>query len=243
MSQLGSRYWACRYHPVRAFWLTRGVSLLLALDTLLLMLEQGGRYGVGGFNVAHFAWVTPAVFESASGTGQYGSRTFVQRMATDLSRLSETTSSAIDRSDLRMQSLLALVALKCQANAPVIVAGSDWRRVMWYLPDAAAIDMVNDRPFAIARHTDALPIADAGEELHTSCPVIWLASDRSAFVTGALAIRNGAISTTCAHFSLSKTKPSAGVEPSCHCPPGTSASSAHTPAPSVAGEPRACGRA
>src|SRR6266508_3117763 len=34
----------------------------------------------------------------------------------------------------------------------------------------------------------------------------------SAFVTGALAIRNGAISTSCAHFSLSKMKPSAAVE-------------------------------
>src|SRR5262249_41890358 len=43
----------------------------------------------------------------------------------------------------------------------------------------------------------------------------------SAFVTGALAIRNGAISTSWAHFSLSKMKPSAAVEPSCQRPPGT----------------------
>jgi hypothetical protein len=52
-----SGYWAFPYHPARSFWLTRGACLLLALDALLLMLEHAGRYGVGGFNVAHFAWL------------------------------------------------------------------------------------------------------------------------------------------------------------------------------------------
>jgi hypothetical protein len=127
-------------------------------------------------NAIHFSQLKTAAFESARGTGQYGSKTFVERMATDLSSLSTTTSSAIAQSDLRMQALLDLVAARCQASAPVVVAGADWRRVMWYLPDAAAIDVVGGRPFAVARHTDALAVADAGEELQTSCPVIWLAS-------------------------------------------------------------------
>ena len=31
--------------------------LLLAFDTWALMIEHGGRYGIGQFNVAHFAWL------------------------------------------------------------------------------------------------------------------------------------------------------------------------------------------
>jgi hypothetical protein len=50
-------YWEAPYHPARPFWLARGTYLLLALDVLLLMVEHGGRYGVGGFNVAHFSWL------------------------------------------------------------------------------------------------------------------------------------------------------------------------------------------
>jgi hypothetical protein len=57
MKGVWSGYWATSYHPARVWWLRRGVSLLLALDALILMLEHGGRYGVGGFNVAHFAWL------------------------------------------------------------------------------------------------------------------------------------------------------------------------------------------
>lgn len=33
------------------------MCLLLALDALLLMFEHAGRYGEGGFNIAHFAWL------------------------------------------------------------------------------------------------------------------------------------------------------------------------------------------
>ena len=52
-----ARFWITPYHPARAFLFERGLYLLLALDCWLLMLEHGARYGVGGFNVAHFAWL------------------------------------------------------------------------------------------------------------------------------------------------------------------------------------------
>jgi hypothetical protein len=45
------------YHPARAFLFRRGLYVLLAFDAWLVMLEHGGRYGAGGFNVAHFAWL------------------------------------------------------------------------------------------------------------------------------------------------------------------------------------------
>ncbi len=52
----------------------------------------------------------------------------------------------------------------------------------------------------------------------------------SPLVTGARAIRNGAIVVSCAHFSLSNTKPSAAVDPSRQLPPGTAASAGRAPA-------------
>lgn len=51
-----TRIWTTPYHPARPFLLERGLYLMLALDCWLLMMQHGGRYGMGGFNVAHFAW-------------------------------------------------------------------------------------------------------------------------------------------------------------------------------------------
>lgn len=45
----------------RSILLRRGLYLLLALDAWLVMVEHGGRYGAGGFNVAHFAWIDALV--------------------------------------------------------------------------------------------------------------------------------------------------------------------------------------
>jgi hypothetical protein len=43
------------YHPLRAFLLARATYLLLAGDLWLGMVQHAGRYGLGDFNVAHFA--------------------------------------------------------------------------------------------------------------------------------------------------------------------------------------------
>jgi hypothetical protein len=51
------RFWDVAYHPVRPYLLLRGLYLLLAGDVWLGMVEHGARYGVGGFNVAHFACI------------------------------------------------------------------------------------------------------------------------------------------------------------------------------------------
>ncbi len=59
---LATSFWEARYHPARAFLFLRGFYLLLACDLWFEMLQHGGRYGVGGFNVAHFAsldWLLP----------------------------------------------------------------------------------------------------------------------------------------------------------------------------------------
>ncbi len=43
--------------PVRPWALQRGVLVLLACDLVVDFLPHGGRYGIGAFNVAHFAWL------------------------------------------------------------------------------------------------------------------------------------------------------------------------------------------
>lgn len=54
--------------PVRPFLLLRATLILLAFDCWIDLIPHGGRYGVGGFNVAHFAVLdllplpTPAIY-------------------------------------------------------------------------------------------------------------------------------------------------------------------------------------
>jgi hypothetical protein len=42
---------------VRPYLVLKGTLLVLAFDLWLTRIEQGGRYGVGGFNVAHFSFL------------------------------------------------------------------------------------------------------------------------------------------------------------------------------------------
>lgn len=51
------RYWFGPVAAVRPYVLERAVLLLLALDAWVQFVPHGGRYGAGGFNVAHFAWL------------------------------------------------------------------------------------------------------------------------------------------------------------------------------------------
>ncbi len=51
------RYWYGAVAAVRPYLLARAFLLLLAFDVWLLLLPHASRYGIGGFNVAHFAWL------------------------------------------------------------------------------------------------------------------------------------------------------------------------------------------
>jgi len=51
------RYWFGPVAAVRPYVLERVVLFLLALDAWLQFVPHGARYGAGGFNVAHFAWL------------------------------------------------------------------------------------------------------------------------------------------------------------------------------------------
>ena len=50
------RYWFGDVALARPYLLVRFVLALLAFDTWLNLVPQGAKYGVGEFNVAHFAW-------------------------------------------------------------------------------------------------------------------------------------------------------------------------------------------
>ena len=51
------RYWFRPVAAIRPYLLMKGVLFLLAFDAWVLRVPHGGRYGDGGFNVAHFQWL------------------------------------------------------------------------------------------------------------------------------------------------------------------------------------------
>ncbi len=51
------RYWFGDVALARPYLVLRFILALLAFDTWLNMMPQGAKYGVGAFNVAHFAWL------------------------------------------------------------------------------------------------------------------------------------------------------------------------------------------
>ncbi|HKU37785.1 MAG TPA: HTTM domain-containing protein [Polyangiales bacterium] len=51
------RYFFAPFAPARAFLFSRVFLVLVALDAWTLMIGHAGRYGVDGFNVAHFGWL------------------------------------------------------------------------------------------------------------------------------------------------------------------------------------------
>jgi len=50
-------YFYGEHGAARSYLFAKLFPLLLALDTWMLMIGHAGRYGVAGFNVAHFAWL------------------------------------------------------------------------------------------------------------------------------------------------------------------------------------------
>lgn len=52
-----ARPFEAAYHPARAYALQKALYGLLGFDVALTMISHAGRYGMAGFNVAHFAWL------------------------------------------------------------------------------------------------------------------------------------------------------------------------------------------
>ncbi len=50
-------YWFGEVAAIRPYLLVKAVLCMVAFDAWLLMVPTGGRYGAGGFDVAHFRWL------------------------------------------------------------------------------------------------------------------------------------------------------------------------------------------
>ena len=112
-------------------------------------------------NVAHFTSVHPFSDATTGGTLTYRDKTIVQRAASDLQPLTLPTAFTIAQSDAVVDRLEHVAAEQCPDGKLVIVAGSepvDWRRVMWYLPAATSIYVVDRVPIYVAQHTDFSPV-------------------------------------------------------------------------------------
>jgi hypothetical protein len=59
------RYWFGDIALARPYLVLRAVLTLLAFDIWLNMMPEGAKYGVGAFNVAHFAWLDSFLPSSA----------------------------------------------------------------------------------------------------------------------------------------------------------------------------------
>ena len=60
------RFFYGEHAASRAYLFAKGFLLLLALDTWMLMIGHAGRYGIAGFNVAHFGWLDALPTPSAA---------------------------------------------------------------------------------------------------------------------------------------------------------------------------------
>lgn len=128
-------------------------------------------------NIAQFALLTPASEAALGGTALYRNKTILQRAASDLQTLTVPTAFTIAQSDERVAQWRTLAATLCPSGDLVVVAGVDWRRILWYLPAAAAIHVTQNGVAFIGTHTDFAPVAASGVSLRTACPVLWLDSD------------------------------------------------------------------
>ena len=130
-------------------------------------------------NVGHFLLVTPFPSSMTGGELRYQDKAFWQQLASDLQPLTFPTRFTIGESDQRVQDLLSFTA-SCPERARLIVVDTapvDWRRVMFYLPEATAIHAGAPGVDFVGRHTDFAPIPSEGSDFRSSCPVIWLSPD------------------------------------------------------------------
>ena len=137
-----------------------------ALCTVLLLVQAS-------VNVAHFVAVGPFPETVTGGTRQYRAKTFFQKVASDLQPLTESTAATVRHSDVRMARILAELD-RCRSSRPVIVAGGETRRLMWYVPNAIVIYVADGRVQNVAIDGVFTPVIDEARVFAVSCPVLWV---------------------------------------------------------------------
>jgi hypothetical protein len=131
-------------------------------------------------NIAHFLWLSPFPAALTGGETRYRDKAVWQRIASDLQPLTFPTRATIVQSDRHVQALLTLVENTCPSRRPVILADLapvDWRRVMFYLPDATAIHVTSSGVDFVGHATDFASLPAEGRDIVAECPPIWLSPD------------------------------------------------------------------
>jgi len=131
-------------------------------------------------NSAHFLWLAPFSPAMTGGAARYDDKSIWQRMASDLQPLTFPTRATIRRSDQRVEELLSFVNESCPSAQSVIVADTapvDWRRVMFYLPDATAIHAGPSGIDFVGHDTDFHDVPQEGTNVVAPCRIIWLSPD------------------------------------------------------------------
>jgi hypothetical protein len=149
------------------FYVRRSRSVCTALVLLLAVV-----------NSAHFVALGPFSDAVTGGMRAYRAKTLVQKAASDLQPLTVSTVATIRRSDARMARILDELD-RCQSPRPVIVAGGDLRRVMWYVPDAIVIYVANRKVQTVAVDGYFTPLTDEARVFSTTCPVLWVSDGAS----------------------------------------------------------------
>ncbi len=131
-------------------------------------------------NILHFLWLSPFPAAMTGGDIRYQDKAIWQRLASDLQPVTFPTRFTVAVSDRHVQNLLQHVDATCPTRRPIILADLapvDWRRVMFYLPDATAIHSTASGVDFVGHDTNFVSLPPEGREITAECPVIWLSPD------------------------------------------------------------------
>ena len=131
-------------------------------------------------NIVHFLWLAPFSPAMTGGDIRYQDKPIWQRLASDLQPVTFPTRFTVAQSDRHVQDLLQHVEATCPTRRPIILADLapvDWRRVMFYLPDATAIHATASGVDFVGHDTNFVSLPPEGRDITAECPVIWLSPD------------------------------------------------------------------
>jgi hypothetical protein len=144
-------------------------------------------------NVLWFVFAPPS--SAALDARPYQDKPLFSRLASDLAPVAFPTVNTLRQNDREVADVLAAAA-SCGSGSWVVVAGSyraDWRRMMYYLPQATAVRQTDEGTFQfIGRHGTFTEIAGA-ERLSSPCGLLWTSTRPPALTstTTATVLRSG----------------------------------------------------
>jgi hypothetical protein len=142
---------------------------------------------------AQFVWLEPPSLASSGGYQKYGQKSVFARMLSDLGPIAVPSVWTIRHSDRQVTDLLVAVQSSCPHRDPAILVSStetiDYRRVLWYLPEATAVDAPDGNVQFVGHHTEQhTPMAN--ERIQSTCAVFFLSgSIRPGWLPDAIAAR------------------------------------------------------